>query len=198
MAGAGARSRMYRRSRRRASTSSMVDGPAVLTCNRLPPGKAQLVVSRVVDGGAVRVVARVVRPGRSLDAAGDGELLAVRPVRLDRRLAAAERALVARGQDKRDGRRRRPAVDAARILHIRREDTRVAARTLAGLLLVDGVDLVARRPGGGVVEVEHVARRLDTEILVVVAERDVQVRAASQRLPGDRSQSDQVVRRVLG
>src|SRR5712691_12264210 len=133
MAVARARSPMYCRSRRRASTSSMVDGPAVLTCNRLPPGKAQLVVRRVVDCRAVRVVAGVVRPGRRLDAAGDGELLAVRTVRLDRRLAAAERALVARGQDKRDGRRRRPAVDAARVLDIRGEDARVAARTLAGL-----------------------------------------------------------------
>src|SRR5713101_8091363 len=129
---------MYRRSRRRASTSSMVDGPAVLTSNRLPPGKAQLVVRRVVDCRAVGVVAGVVRPGRRLDAAGDRELLAVRTVRLDRRLAAAERALVLRAQDKRDDRRRGPAVDAARVLHIREEHARVAARSRsgAGLLLV--------------------------------------------------------------
>src|SRR5713226_1389857 len=175
MAVARARSPMYRRSRRRASTSSMVDGPAVLTCNRLPPGKAQLVVGRVVDCRAIRVVAGVVRPGRRLDAAAGSELLAVRTVGLDRHLAAAERAMVARSQVKRDSRRRRSAVNAARVLHIRGEDARVAARTLAGLLLVDGVDLVARRPGGRVVEVERVARRLDAEILVVVAERYVEV-----------------------
>src|SRR5713101_9083191 len=150
---------MYRRSRRRASTSSMVDGPAVLTSNRLPPGKAQLVVRRVVDRRAVRVVAGVVRPGRRLDAADDSELLAVRTVRLDRRLTAAERALVLGGQDKRDGRRRPSAVDDACVLHIRGEDARIAARALAGLLLVNGVDLVARGPGGGGGEVERGARR---------------------------------------
>src|SRR5216683_3953155 len=182
MAVARARSPMYRRSRRRASTSSMVDGPAVLTCNRLPPGKARLVVGRVVDCRAVCVLAEVVRPGRRLDSAADGELLAVRTVGLDRRLAAAERAMVDGSQVKRDSRRRRRAVEAARVLHIRGEDARVAARwgSGAGLLLVNCVHLVARRPGGRVVEVEHVARRLDAEILVVVAERDVKVRFASQ------------------
>src|SRR5216683_5718419 len=171
MAVARARSPMYRRSRRRASTSSMVDGPAVLTCNRLPPGKAQLVVGRVVDCRAVRVVAGVVRPGRRPDAAADGELLAVRTVELDRRLAAAERAKVFSRQVKRDSRRRRRAVEAARILDIRGKNARVVAGGGArDGRLSDGVDLVARRPGGRVVEVEHVARRLDAEILVVVAE----------------------------
>src|SRR6266568_5045776 len=96
---ASARSPMYRRSRRRASTSSMVAGLAVFTCKRLPPDNAELVVRRVVAG--------IVRPGRRLDPAADAELLAVRTVGLDRRLAAAERALVARRQDKRDSRRRR-------------------------------------------------------------------------------------------
>src|SRR5260370_28251739 len=104
---------MYRRSRRRTSTSSMVNGPAVLTCNRLPPGKAQLVVRRVVDRRVVRVVAEVVRPGRRPDGAADGELLAVRTVGLDRRLAGAERAEVFCRQVKRDSRRRRRAIEAA-------------------------------------------------------------------------------------
>src|SRR5207247_10365423 len=105
---ASARSPMYRRSRRRASTSSMVAGAAVLTCNRLPPANAELVVCRVVGGRAVLVVACVVRPGGRLDAAADCELLAVWTVGLDRRLAAAERDVVGGRRAEWVGRRRRP------------------------------------------------------------------------------------------
>src|SRR5205085_11820887 len=153
MAVARDRSPMYRRSRRRASTSSMVAGAAELTCNRLPPDDAQLVVRRVVGGRAVGVVAAVVRPGRRLDAAADGELLAVRTVGLDGRLAAAERALVFRRQDKVDGRRRGSALEAARVLDFRGEDARVVARGAAGdHLLGYGVVNVARRPCRRVVE----------------------------------------------
>src|SRR6266571_8463731 len=154
---ASARSPMYRRSRRRASTSSMVAGLAVFTCKRLPPDNAELVVRRVVGGRAVRVVAGIVRPGRRLDPAADAELLAVRTVGLDRRLAAAERALVARRQDKRDSRRRRRAVEAARVLDIRGKDARVVARGGAGYqFLRNGVDNVPRRPCCRVVEIEDV------------------------------------------
>src|SRR5579859_3298242 len=198
MAVASALSPMYRRSRRRASTSSMVAGPTALTCKRLPPAEAELVVGRVVGCRAVRVLARVVRPWGRLDAAADGELLTVGTVGLDRRFAAAERALVARGQDERDRRRRRRAVEAARVLDIGRQDARVTARSLADLLLMDGVDLVARRPGGGVVEIEDVGRRRECEVLVVVRELHVEVRDALDALAVGGPQPDEVVGRVLG
>src|SRR5438876_10709916 len=191
---ASARSPMYRRSRRRASTSSMVAGLAVFTCKRLPPDNAELVVRRVVGGRAIRVVAGVVRPGRRLDAAADAELLAVRTVGLDGRLAAAEGALVGSSKDKRDGRGCRRAVEAACVLDIRGEDTGVTAGSGADLLLMDGVHLVARRPCGRVVEIEDVGRRRQCEVLVVVRVLHVDLRNTLHGLAVGRPQPDQPVR----
>src|SRR5260221_4008065 len=81
---ARARSPMYWRSRRRASTSSIVVGAAAsFTCTRVPSGVPLLIECGVVNGGGGVEVAALLHerlPRSTRDRAGDGFRLAVRRV----------------------------------------------------------------------------------------------------------------------
>src|SRR5947207_13416620 len=87
---ARARSPMYRRSRRRSSTSSIDRGAATAKGYRLRFGNFRSIVGRVVRARAVRVAAAEVRPRARRDRAALGHGLGMRHVGVDRYVAGSE------------------------------------------------------------------------------------------------------------
>src|SRR5205809_4423033 len=148
---ARARSPMYRRSRRRSSTSSIDRGAATAKGYRLRFGNFRSIVGRVVRARAVRVAAAEVRSRARRDRAALGHGLVMRHVGVDRYVAGSEDPLVGGVlQVEGDGRWRGRAFDSTQVLDLGRQRAWSAAPAV-----LDGNDRVQRRPGGRVVEIDH-------------------------------------------
>src|SRR5438874_612229 len=187
---ARARSPMYRRSRRRSSTSSIDRGAATAKGYRLRFGNLRSIVCGVVRRRAIAVAAAEVGPRAAGDRAALGHRLVVRHVVLNRDRARAE-DLVVGGirQVECDARWRGGPLDATKVLDLGGQGAWSPAPAV-----LDGNDRVQRRPGGRVVEVDHLGRRLDRKVSVVALDRDVRLRHPLDRLTGHRLQKDKSVR----